>query len=334
MPLLFSLSLLVLYSGYWTLWMVDPLLKEEAMDQHNQRRKSSTIDPRFACNADLILNNGVKATWKSIDDKVARFPKAPVSGGIFLYPRQASLLTSLIQSMTFSLHRPVTLCETGFGSGHSLALFAHASAAAKLHILSFDKFDRPYQLKIWKQLNQTFQNLDYIAGNSCKTVPDILSGQHEWKGPGFSTSLVHKHAIQCDILHGSSLCPTDNIDLVEHAPCGALLTSTAMGSLKDPAVYFGPNAQWRQLRQRGCITQPVCWQEEALQLDRNFVFAGQGSTHAHQFCMAMTTGKCRSKNSSRNDQEEASSCSTDLYEVVSKLALEQYCPQFQIAAPP
>lgn len=305
-----------------------------------------------ACDADTKLSTNVTKTWSTIDDVLAKnYSNDRVSGGIFLYPRQASLLTTLVQTIVSRLDREVTLCETGFGSGHSLALFAHAVAESPhpLRILSFDKFDRKYQLPIWKQLNQTYpftqHHLDYVAGDSCRTVPALLSGRHLGSPASSdisSISIEHPSSpIKCDILHGSSLCRTDNIDLVEHAPCGALLTSTAMGSLNDHAVYFGPKAQWRKLRDRGCITPPICFQEDTLQLNRTFVFAQEGSAHAHQFCIAMTTGTCRppTTTSTRMNQNTGTEalCSkdstTDLYDVVSQLGLSQFCPRFQIPAP-
>jgi hypothetical protein len=241
-----------------------------------------------------------------------KYPTARVSGGIFLYPRQASLLTTLIGEITTQIgNRQVTLCETGFGSGHSLALFGYAAAKRPMRILSFDKFDRPYQLELWKTLNTTiFQNLSlsYVAGNSCKSVPTTLS----------------EDDVKCDILHGSSLCESDNIDLVEHSPCGTLLTSTAMGSLNDKAVYFGRNAQWRKLRDRGCITEPVCFQEAPVHLERTFVFGKEGESFTSVFCIAMVTGTC---------SIQQSSCQSDLYSAVATIGLNGLCPRYQIPVP-
>lgn len=262
----------------------------------------------------------VTSTWKMIDTTLSdKYPDARVSGGIFLYPRQASLLTTLIEHITShvdSRQHQVTLCETGFGSGHSLVLFANAPAKHPMRILSFDKFDRPYQLDLWNILNTTIfpnHSLDYVAGDSCKTVPATLS-QENLLG-------------QCDILHGSSLCASDNIDLVENSPCGALLTSTAMNSLEDKAVYFGPNAQWRKLRDRGCITQPVCFQEAPLQLDRTLVFGKQGQWFTSGFCVAMVTGKC-----SRH-QSLSAPCRSEIALVMNTIGLDRFCPRYQIPAP-
>jgi hypothetical protein len=274
-----------------------------------------------------------------------RYPSDRVSGGIFLYPRQASLLTTLIQEISTRNDldgRPVTVCETGFGAGHSMVLFGNAAVFAHvkkvqvrtkqqsepgpIQILSFDKYDRSYQLDLWQTLNTTMTTMmnlpphsfRYIPGNSCRTVPTALSEEF----------VNNNHT--CDILHGSSLCPSDNVDLVEHSPCGTLLTSTAMGNLEDPAVYFGPNAQWRALRDRDCITQPICFQEAPLQLKQNYVFGGEGQSFTSVFCIAMVTGVC----SRIHPPSSTPYCGTDLYSVVSTKRLEQFCPSYQIAVPP
>jgi len=335
---------------------------------------------------DRPLTETVRSKWKMIDETLQdRYPDARVSGGIFLYPRQASLLRTLFQEILTRIvddrNRPITLCETGFGSGHSMALFMDTVTSSQslmmttktktkttkantkqndhrpVHILSFDKFDRPYQLDLWKTLNDTVtttttmqtpglpNNVDdserlpslslrYVIGNSCQTVPSTLSQDptHQW----------------CDILHGSSLCPSDNIDLVEHSPCGTLLTSTAMLALDDRAVYFGPQAQWRKLRDRECITTPICFQEAPLELERNFIFGKKGNSFSSVFCIAMVTGNCSlyppppstipttiesSLGSSTAITTASSSCPTDLYSVLSTMRLEKFCPKYQIPVP-
>jgi hypothetical protein len=284
---------------------------------------------KIACDQHDLVGEDVFRSWKFIDETLAEhYNQDRVSGGIFLYPRQASLLTALIGKISDALdHREVTICETGFGSGHSLALFLNAVAHKnKLVVVSFDKFDRPYQLPLWHHFNETYSQEDqdhrlvYVAGDSCKTVPDHLFRE---------TNHVPEGKFQCDILHGSSLCGTDNIDLVEHSPCGVLLTTTAMGDLRDRTVYFGPRAQWRQLRERGCITDPVCFEEDVLKVQRDFVFAKQGSAHTSQFCIAMTTGKCGRDGGSSSK----ASCTTDIYQVVSELRLDKLCPHYQVDAP-
>jgi hypothetical protein len=237
---------------------------------------------------------------------------------MFLNPRQAAILTALVRRISKSLNRTITVCETGFGSGHSLSLFLNAAPNA--HVVTFDKFDRPNQLPLWNHLNKTYSQdhkLEYFAGDSCRTVPENLSSH---KGvPG---------KIQCDVIHGSSLCSTDNIDLVENSPCGALLSSTAMSNLDDKSVYFGPRAQWRALRERGCISDPVCFEEGLLEVEGGSVFEKEGSMS--KFCIAMTTGRCQKRDGPGSSE---SSCTTAIHRVISQLHLGKLCPQYQLKAP-
>ena len=284
-----------------------------------------------------IIGESVFRHWNYIDTTIEKdFPLAKVSGGIFLYPRQASILTHLIKRIHTGLkdrRKMITICETGYGSGHSMVLFQEASiSVGPVRVVSFDKFDRPYQLPIWHHFNETIsassshlqergysnkKTFDSVMGDSCKTVPKYL--------PSF----------QCDILHGSSLCPTDNIDLVENSPCGVLLTSTAMNSLNDRQVYFGPNAQWRKLRQRDCISNIICFQEDdILDLQRDFIFAKRGSTQTGKFCIAITTGKCqKDKVDILNDYDTIERCTAEINQLVTQLDLNETCPQHQIEAP-
>ncbi|KAG7357274.1 hypothetical protein IV203_001962 [Nitzschia inconspicua] len=316
---------------------------------------SPTTTANFLVRQEDVCDTSIKdfhyklqSKWGNLDRMVRRnYSQARVSGGIFLYPRQTAILSHLTcriqqeilsfsSSIPFSRKMEMTICETGFGSGHSMALFQAAILTCPLRndittprlnttIVSFDKFDRPYQLPMWNHLNQTIHKEGmqhkFVAGDSCKTVPQRLS-------------LGEFH---CDILHGSSLCPTDNIDLVAHSSCGTLLTSTAMDELNDHAVYFGPRAQWRKLREGGCITPPVCFQEDKLQtLNRDFVFAKEGSNITGKFCIAVTTGKCnkgRSKSASE-EVDEKTFCSRIVQNLMSRLELERICPLYRIPVPP
>ena len=273
-----------------------------------------------------LIGESVYYHWKFIDETVNQeFPDARVSGGIFLYPRQSSILTHLIQKIhagQIQYKKTITICETGYGSGHSMALFQDASASiGPVRVISFDKFDRPYQLPIWHSLNETIsttynnkRSFDFVKGDSCKTVPKYL--------PSF----------QCDILHGSSLCRTDNIDLVENSPCGVLLTSTAMNSLKDRQVYFGKNAQWRKLKERNCISNIVCFREDGtVGLKRDFVFAKKGSTPTGEFCIAVTTGRCQS--GEKDSETTSKECVAKIDQLLTYLNLKHTCPMHQIEMP-
>mmetsp|Transcript_5448 Transcript_5448/g.13688 ORF Transcript_5448/g.13688 Transcript_5448/m.13688 type:complete len:406 (+) Transcript_5448:144-1361(+) len=279
-----------------------------------------------------IVGESVYQQWKYIDETIQRdFPKERVSGGIFLYPRQSAILTHLVRKVHEGIvngdgggDRALTICETGYGSGHSMVLFQEASVSlGPVRVVSFDKFDRPYQLPIWHHLNngtattttrdQQQRQHRFFAGNSCVTVPREL------------------RSVSCDFLHGSSLCPTDNIDLVEHSPCGVLLTSTAMGSLGDRAVYFGKRAQWRKLRDRGCITGIVCYREDGTPLERDFIFAKKGEKRTDEFCVAVTTGRCQRGLPDSGTMSGA--CRARVDEVLSRLALDRMCPAHRIPTP-
>ena len=281
----------------------------------------------------------LQTLWKSIDEitSSAEYKKSKVSGGIFLYPRQTTMITNLLQHQLsihgnkqrqsdkgdsrweeYSSPRNDTfrLCETGFGARHSTALFLHTlrstTPTQDFEILTFDKFDRPYQKPVLDFLkkNTSPGKLVHIKGNSCKTVPATLEQDHN----NFS---------ECDFLHGSSLCPTDNIDLVRHAKCGAIVTSTAMHSLSDKDVYFGPKAQWRKLREQRCIDNITCFGEEKRVLKKSFVFANKNDLIAHEFCFARVTGSCHYKG--KQSCEESSAGGID--------ALRRICLDRSIEAP-
>jgi len=230
--------------------------------------------------ASLFAEGNFQRIWKRIDGITTKeqYKNSKISGGIFLYPRQTLLLSELIEEklQNRTLSRPYRICETGFGSGHSTALFLTISP--QIEVITFDKFDRLYQKPVLEMLNVEFPNrIQHIQGNSCTTVPSFLQAN------GFSG---------CDLLHGSSLCKTDNIDLVHNSKAGTILTSTAMSSLSDGDVYFGPNAQWRKLRADGCIGDISCFGEEERVLEKSFVFADENEVISHQFCFAQVTGKC------------------------------------------
>lgn len=168
------------------------------------------------CNVTLgsyIQEDMLKDSWEMIESIAAMYPGSDVSGGIYLYPRQTILISYLIQKeMAFTKQKSkkskqFRICETGFGSGHSAALFLAASP--DVEVVSFDLFDRPYQLASVHALNAYFGNrLKTVQGDSCKQVK--------------------RYSSKCDFLHGSSLCSEDNIELIHKSGAGVTLTSTAM----------------------------------------------------------------------------------------------------------
>eukprot|EP00956_Cyclotella_meneghiniana_P022772 scaffold43433_cov74-Cyclotella_meneghiniana.AAC.6 len=247
---------------------------------------------QIECNATLdqyINEDMLIESWNMIENITALYPGSEVSGGIFLYPRQAIVLSYLLQKeITSQVRRmdkkdPFRVCETGFGSGHSAALFLSASPEVEV---SFDLFNRPYQHASATAINSYFNNrLKQVIGNSCDKLKLYSS--------------------RCDFLHGSSLCETDNIDLIHGSGPGVTLTSTAMNSLGDSSVYFGKrpkwaakqhgseDAQWATLRNQGCIKNITCFEEESRTLNSNLRLArGKEQTVSHKFCIAINTGKC------------------------------------------
>jgi len=259
---------------------------------------------------DKAFQKGIfQPLWHEIDTITASYNGSKISGGIFLYPRQTILIANLILELVklkellkeLPKQRPkkrpkkgmktrgrsysekvVTVCETGFGAGHSAALFL--SLSPNVNVITFDKFDRPYQIPIALKLKKKFPNrFRIVQGDSCETLPEYLN-------------------LKCDFLHGSSLCATDNIDLVKKSQCNTILTSTAMNSLTDGAVYFGgKKAQWQQLVEDDCIDNIACFKEEAQTLDKAYVFATKDDIISHEFCFARVNGRCNNSGSTSAD---------------------------------
>lgn len=276
-----------------------------------------------------IVSAALLQRWGEIDKTVAKFPASRVSGGIFLYPRQTALITSLVRLMANGKRKSggerLVVCETGFGAGHGSATFLSASPYVDIHI--FDKFDRPYQLPALGLLQKRFpeQNITHHPGDSCLTVPRTLL-------PVMRPAASGRNDVRCDVLHGSSLCKSDNIDLVEKSPCGILLTTTAMNSLTDNVVYFGPRGQWTELFKRGCIRDVVCYEEEKKKLERTYVFNQGGATISHKFCFAITTGICQKYEGQTGLQDTA--CETPVAKFTKRhLKLSQLCKANQVPLP-
>lgn len=240
----------------------------------------------------------LEESWQIINNITSLHPGADVSGGIYLYPRQAMLLVYLVQREVAARAKirkrqktlqPFRVCETGFGSGHSAALFL--SSGPNIEVVSFDKFDRPYQNAAFSALRSLYgygKRLTRVVGDSCKTVKQYKK--------------------KCDFLHGSSLCKTDNIDLIAKSTAGVTLTSTAMSSLTDKSVYFGEGAQWATLKKGGCIDDIACFAEEETKISADLYLAkGREQSITHQFCFARNTGNCTSGNVASRRQVVSSS---------------------------
>ena len=231
----------------------------------------------------VLAYNKTCQLWNKLDALSAKNrTSAKVSGGIFLYPRQSSIFLSILRQLESKLHNEadtIRVCETGFGAGHSAALFLQSSD--RVEVVTFDRFDRPYQGRALQALGTQFgwSRLTYVVGDTCKTVPEYFSNPNEKR---------------CDLIHGSSFCPSDMKNLINNLQPNGIVTATAMNSVHDDSVYFGENAQWRHLRQEGCLSGIQCWKEKSSTLERNFVFAKKGSILEHEFCIAVNTGVCSS----------------------------------------
>ena len=348
----------------------DVVVSPKNLNVRTSNLGSASVDDDDWCDVDVSVSSQAETAaetetrhhrhrhrklWQAIDNTTAKYlsKNTKVSGGLFLYPRQANLFAKVMEDL-ISLHhqkqkhnhdhkhdqnRPFQVCETGFGSGHSTAFFLSQSEDAQ--IVTFDKFDRPYQIPVVELLQQEFPDrIQHVAGNSCETLPqffkesesDIESNQQQHQ-----QKLKHRTRIslpsfqRCDLLHGSSLCKSDNIDLVQHAPCGTILTSTAMHSITDKDVYFGPNAQWRKLRDDQCISDIVCFQEEEKRLDQSFIFAKKGESMAHKFCLAVVTGFC-SRPPHRRQPGDLYECEKQKM-AAAKDILNKLCKTLQIEVP-
>ena len=150
-----------------------------------QKRLAAAVDSKFnslaiedqSCSKSEArhLSHSLEQRWAVHENQTKKYPGTRVSGGIFLYPRQVAFLSAMVRMLSETIlrneNRPATICETGFGAGHSAAMFLEAAENITLHL--FDKFDRPYQLPIAQDLQKAYPNsrIDIYAGDSCKTVP-------------------------------------------------------------------------------------------------------------------------------------------------------------------
>merc|ERR1712129_181914 len=101
---------------------------------------------------------------------------------------------------------------------------------------------------------------------------------------------------------------------------GVILTSTAMDSLTDRAVYFGRNAQWRKLRDKQCISDITCFKEEPRPLDRTYIFSRGKSAglFSHKFCFAYDTGLCSYHRETQSHYHCNQNRDKDLFHVCEK----------------
>jgi len=246
----------------------------------------------------------VERALKSGNTTRAAIRERAVSGGIFLNSRFANILLALTEMLLQEdgiETSEVKVCETGFGAGHGVALYWAAASglieeSISLKVVSFDFYIRVYQPSTlnWLRMelyNTSSRELISVKGDTCWTVPKFFTSQ-----------------AACGLVHGSSLCPSDDIDIVLFAAaCGTILTSTAMDSLESEYVYYFKNftaeedpltflpnkyGQWSWLSRNGCIAEVTCYNEEAFALQRDLFFSNSGTSHNQKFCIGLVTGEC------------------------------------------
>ena len=295
---------------------------------------SAALMNEYHCNAiennTATENNNVRNLWNELDSIAASYKGSSISGGIFLYPRQTQLLTKVIDNLIHlkNEHRHdernfLQICETGFGAGHSASFFLAISNKTK--VITFDKFDRPYQLPILEKLKNMYPDrLHHIQGNSCESVPHFFTEPSNKKYDAFQG---------CDLIHGSSLCQRDNVDLVTYSSKfggSSILTSTAMNSLTGNDVYFGEKGQWQRLKSNGCISDIACFSDVSATLNRTYIFAQKGESISPKFCFARVTGKCDHRSIINRDSYERNNNTKSMSNKISNILLNDICPKLRI----
>ena len=202
----------------------------------------------------------LNSLWMDIDEIVSKFPNLPISSGIYLYPRQRSIMTILIQILTAGKQlqnrlynyehendngqdqqqsrdeiQPLRICETGFAAGHLSSMLLHYSPSSEL--FSFDLYNRRYQNQIWKMIIEP-----YGKETDDRGIPGPTPRRKRYMGDSCVSVPAMYPKIHCDIIHSSSYCETDVLDSVyfHSNPCGGtILTTTAMqNSLNESITYF------------------------------------------------------------------------------------------------
>jgi len=264
-----------------------------------------------------FLDQFVETILQSESPGNSEISQREVSGGIFLNPRLSTILIALTQVLLVKDNLKtsrVKVCETGFGAGHGIALYSAAATRALtgsrvLDVVSFDFYDRIYQPTTLNWLSMALYNtsnkeLISVKGNTCETVPEFFNSQSV-----------------CGIVHGSSLCPSDNIDLVLFAAgCGTILTTSAMNHLWHTHVYFRnftakddpltflpkENGQWLWLLRNGCIAEVRCYYDKPFELQGDLGFAISGTSHYQSFCIGLVTAECEGTDSFLASADEES----------------------------
>lgn len=114
------------------------IVQKDTETKYDVQYNEKVVSPY--CNATIgsyIDEDMLQDSWQLIDNITSLYPGSDISGGIFLYKRQTILLTYLVQREIASRAaekrdaggslEPFRVCETGYGAGHSAALFLSAA---------------------------------------------------------------------------------------------------------------------------------------------------------------------------------------------------------------
>ena len=115
---------------------------------------AASLRSSVAC-AELLRQHGDRfcslcSWWYDLDREVDKTLEATgrkhariVSGGIFIYPLQVVAALDELEALVRIRGTPTTVCETGFGAGHSSALWLGVPG---VRVVSFDMMGLPHQV--------------------------------------------------------------------------------------------------------------------------------------------------------------------------------------------
>lgn len=255
----------------------------------------------------MEISKPLAEVWAQIDETASRSPRPRLDAESERpSPGQVAILTSIVSDLSDAIlkaeNRSFNVCQTGYGQGHSAAMFLEASPNVNLQLMARLNLTTQTSLLYSLQTTKDYQNR--IKHKKCDSCLYMLE-------------LERKNGIQCDFLHGLSASSKGYaetiVDMVKKAPCGVILSSVASRSLRDSNVYFGAKNQWAKLRADECIEDIHCFADSA--------------DPGKRFCMAVTTGKCH------DPQNEVAKCNTKIAEVSKRIVLGQLCPAHEVPVP-
>ena len=163
---------------------------------------------------------------------------------VYHRPFRAHFLGRLLKGMA-PPHPPFTVCESGFGAGHSALLFLSALPSARVH--SFDHGLAPHSIPAHDWLDERYPDrLLLYLGDSVITVPQMRDYY-----PDVACNLVH--------VDGSRTAATTRADLTAfsaYAPAhtGGNGGSSSMVVLQNAGEGGEPLRVWKELVAAGFIS--------------------------------------------------------------------------------